>query len=91
MTLTIKVSDFVSLQPMKQYTTCLTFSYDEVTHGAGKRLTLRYAIFQNCGHLDPNENYEKTSHICTKKKMNYSKLMMFIQGEGGGILSLYHI
>lgn len=33
-----------------------------------KRLTFRYAIFQNCGHLDPNENNEKTSHICTKKR-----------------------
>lgn len=30
----------------------------------------------------------KKLHIYVQKKMNYSKLMMFIQG---GLLSLYHI
>lgn len=37
--MTAKVSDFVSLQMMKQNTACLTFSYhksDEITHLNGK-------------------------------------------------------
>lgn len=43
---------------------------------SGGKGELNDVIFQNCGHLDQNKNYEKLyMHIYTKQ---LQKLMMFI-------------
>lgn len=72
---------------MKQYTACLTFSYPKSvmmkSHTGQEKVNFKMVV-----GIWIQMKITKKLHIYVQKKMNYSKLMMFIQG---GLLSLYHI